>query len=299
MDKAPTLSDLEYFINVVTSGSLTRASKNLRVQQSTLTISLQRLEKISGTNLLVRTKKGVQPTQMGKIFLEKGKLLLEQWSALKDEMSGEETFKHRILFGCHQSTGLYTLKHFLPIFLKENIHIDLVIQHDYTAKIIQNVLNYHLDFGLGVNPLAHKELEIIPLYKTYVGLFESKVTKNINKNILLYDPEMYGIELFLAKLQKCSHRFERFVPISSLETIASLAISGAGKAILPGDTASSLGSKDLELTWAPADIAEFEVSLFYRKEIQNSHASLLFIDSIKKTLTSKSLISSINSLNYQ
>jgi DNA-binding transcriptional LysR family regulator len=268
------------------------------VQQSTLTISLQRLEKISGANLLVRTKKGVKPTQMGKIFLEKSKLLLEQWSELKDEMNGKSAFKKRILFGCHQSTGLYTLKHFLPSFLKKNIHLDIVVKHDYTSKIIQNVLNYHLDFGLGVNPISHKELEVVPLYKTYMGLFESKKTPNTNKNILLYDPEMYGIDLFLAKIQKSGYVFERFVPISSAETIASLAISGGGKALLPGDTASSLGSKDLKLVWSP-EIPELEVSLFYRKEIQNSHASLLFIDSIKKTLSSKSLISNINSLNYQ
>jgi len=105
MDKTPAISDLEYFIAVVSGGSLTAASKKLRVQQSTLTMAIQRLEAITGASLLVRARTGVQPTQAGKIFLERSKVLVEKWYDISNELSGKtKTMRTRLSLGCHQTT---------------------------------------------------------------------------------------------------------------------------------------------------------------------------------------------------
>src|SRR4051812_12477058 len=111
MDKTPALSDLEYFVSIVSIGSLSGAARKLRVQQSTLTVAIQRLERAAGASLLIRTRTGVQPTQAGRIFLERSQLLLEQWYGITQAVSGKKKdLRTRLSLGCHQSTGLYALK---------------------------------------------------------------------------------------------------------------------------------------------------------------------------------------------
>ncbi len=284
MDKTPTLSDLEYFISVVSEGSLTGASKRLRVQQSTLTMAIQRLETITGASLLVRARTGVQPTQAGRIFLEKSKVLLEQWYDVSNELSGKKkTMRTRLSLGCHQTTGLYALRKFLPHFLNSNPEIEITVQHDYASNIIENVLSYRLDFGLAVNPVQHQEMEIVPLYKTYLALWGSDLSTKLNKGVLFYDPQMYGIELIMAQLNKRGPKFDRYLTVSSLDTIASLVISGAGYALLPADTACSLGQSSLKLIWEPK-IPELIVSLLFRKDVQHSRAANLFTQAAKTEL---------------
>lgn len=285
MDKTPALSDLEYFVSVVSEGSLTGASKRLRVQQSTLTMAIQRLETITGASLLVRARTGVQPTQAGKIFLERSKVLLEQWYAISNELSGKKmTMRTRLSLGCHQTTGLYCLKKFLPQFLHENPEIEITVQHDYASTIIENVLSYRLDFGLAVNPVRHQDMDIIPLYKTYLALWGSDASTKLNKSVLFYDPRMYGLELVMAQLNKSGPKFERYLTVSSLDTIASLVVSGAGHAILPADTACSLGPSPLKLLWEPKKMPELTVSLIFRKDVHRSRAANLFTQSAKADL---------------
>lgn len=65
-----TLLQLEYFTETARTGSTLKASKQLNVAQSTISSSLKALEMELGTELLVRTSKGVVLNQAGQCFFD-------------------------------------------------------------------------------------------------------------------------------------------------------------------------------------------------------------------------------------
>ena len=57
------LKQLQYFVRIVECGSLAKASRQLFIAQPALSQQLAKLEEEVGKTLLIRTSKGVLPTQ--------------------------------------------------------------------------------------------------------------------------------------------------------------------------------------------------------------------------------------------
>lgn len=74
----PSLTDLRYFRAMVAHGSLTSAGQSIGISQPALSKCLRRLEGLYGNSLLVQTDTGLQPTEAGRILLEKSHDLLFQ-----------------------------------------------------------------------------------------------------------------------------------------------------------------------------------------------------------------------------
>lgn len=64
-----TLEQLNYVIEVSKTGSMNKAANNLFISQSTLSVSIQNLEKELGAALLVRKRHGVELTPFGNRFV--------------------------------------------------------------------------------------------------------------------------------------------------------------------------------------------------------------------------------------
>ena len=69
---------LKYFVQIVESGSLTKASRQLFIAQPALSQQMARLEEEVGKPLLVRSVRGVIPTQNGEALYHHAKFLLRQ-----------------------------------------------------------------------------------------------------------------------------------------------------------------------------------------------------------------------------
>lgn len=72
------LRDLEYFVTVVDTGSLTLAARQRGLSQQALSKSLARLETELGVALLERTPKGVMVTRMGDALLTRARTVLAE-----------------------------------------------------------------------------------------------------------------------------------------------------------------------------------------------------------------------------
>lgn len=72
------LRQLRYFVQIVESGSLSRASEILRIAQPSLSIHLRALEEELGVALLVRHPRGVTATEFGLIFTEHARKILRE-----------------------------------------------------------------------------------------------------------------------------------------------------------------------------------------------------------------------------
>ncbi|EMG2366283.1 LysR family transcriptional regulator, partial [Klebsiella pneumoniae] len=72
------LRRLKYFIKIVDVGSLTQAADILHIAQPALSQQLATLEGEVDQQLLIRTKRGVTPTNAGKILYTHAQAILRQ-----------------------------------------------------------------------------------------------------------------------------------------------------------------------------------------------------------------------------
>src|SRR6266702_1034469 len=72
------LRRLKYFVKIVDIGSLTQAAEVLYIAQPALSQQLATLEGEVRQQLLVRTKRGVTPTEAGKVLYRHAQLILRQ-----------------------------------------------------------------------------------------------------------------------------------------------------------------------------------------------------------------------------
>lgn len=77
---------LEYFLRVVELGSINRAAQELGLSQPSLSRWLSLLEHDIGSPLLIRTRKGVHPTDAGQHLAERAQPILRQLDLLRDEV---------------------------------------------------------------------------------------------------------------------------------------------------------------------------------------------------------------------
>jgi LysR family nitrogen assimilation transcriptional regulator len=72
------LRRLKYFVKIVDVGSLTQAADLLHIAQPALSQQLATLEGEVGQQLLLRTKRGVNPTEAGRVLYRHAQLILRQ-----------------------------------------------------------------------------------------------------------------------------------------------------------------------------------------------------------------------------
>lgn len=72
------LRRLKYFVKIVDIGSLTQAAEVLHIAQPALSQQVATLENELDQQLLIRTKRGVTPTEAGKILYAHARTILRQ-----------------------------------------------------------------------------------------------------------------------------------------------------------------------------------------------------------------------------
>ncbi|MGE0801916.1 MAG: LysR family transcriptional regulator [Lautropia sp.] len=83
------LRHLHYFIEIVATGNLRRASEVLYVTQSALSRAIAELEAELGCVLLERDHRGVHPTRQGLVFAQGARRLLAELESLRAEVVAE------------------------------------------------------------------------------------------------------------------------------------------------------------------------------------------------------------------
>ena len=81
------LRRLKYFVKIVDIGSLTQAADVLHIAQPALSQQIATLEGEFRQQLLVRTKRGVTPTEAGQILYRHAQIILRQFEQAQSDVS--------------------------------------------------------------------------------------------------------------------------------------------------------------------------------------------------------------------
>lgn len=284
----PSFSDLTYFVEVADKGNISRASERLGITQPTLSSAIQRLEAAIGSQLLIRSRTGVQLTKSGAELLNRSRELISSWEKIKADVSRKETeVTGHFVIGCHVSVGLYSLPHFLPSLMQEFPDLNVELVHGLSRKITEMVVSFEVDIGIVVNPVEHPDLVIKPLCKDVVTFWTaSKMTQTQDLDgdeaILICDSNLAQSQKLISDLSKRKIKFKRTIHAPSLEVVAELTRAGAGIGVLP----TRVAQRTPNLKKASADgrtIPTFndEVCCVYRPDFQRSVAAKVILDRIR------------------
>lgn len=285
----PSFNDLSYFFEVSQTKNISRAAERLGITQPSLSSAIKRLEDSLGTQLLVRSRTGVQLTKAGVQLATKGRLFLLNWEQLKSEVNRRElSVAGEYVLGCHPSVALFTLPHFLPKLVQDFPEIEIKLIHDLSRKITEGVISSAIDFGIVVNPVKHPDLVIKDLYTDVVGFWVSKKVSPTQKPesgeaVLICDNNLSQVQKLQIELQKKKIHFRRVIHSSNLEVITELVMSGVGIGILPSRVATRHSSFELQPL---KQFPQFKdrISLVYRGDSQKTKGHTVIIDSIKNSL---------------
>jgi DNA-binding transcriptional LysR family regulator len=159
------LTQLDAFVEVARSGSVSRAADSLFVTQPALTARLQKLETDLGAPLFVRTHRGMRLTEAGNAFLPYAVRAIE---TLADGRRLVNAFERggagRLALGAAPAVSTYVLPALLKRFAVGHPRVEVSVRTGHSEEILELVLRGQVDLGL-VRALRHPDIESTPLYE--------------------------------------------------------------------------------------------------------------------------------------
>lgn len=154
-----------------------RAARRLFVSQPTLSKQIRRLEERIGGDLFTRNRRKVALTECGRVLLPLAQRLIEQsaaaFSHTRDAAAGRAG-SLRVGFGI--ASVAEVLPRTLIRFRKSHPNVALELHDFSTPTQVAALLEGRLDIGMLRLPLAHPELQSIPLFHERIVLVGPAVT---------------------------------------------------------------------------------------------------------------------------
>lgn len=141
-------NQLEQFVTVVESGSISKAAKILYLAQPNLSKTMQLLEEEMGQKLLLRSHKGVETTPIGKELYYHAKNILERF-----DMIDEWKNMHQKTLPCYLKVSISSLfldKRILHEFSRQTDSMETYIQfHETTPKsVLEDIVTGEAELGI-------------------------------------------------------------------------------------------------------------------------------------------------------
>ncbi len=158
-----TFRMVKVFLTSVDSGSFTRAGEILGYTQSNLTQMMRSFEDELGIPLLIKTKKGVEPTGEAKQLMPAMRAMLaqeERFLQEADEIRGIHRGSIRI--GSYVSTSSTWLPQVIGYYQNEYPEVEFNIVESGQEEMLQGLRSGYLDIALMSAP-EKGEVEFIPV----------------------------------------------------------------------------------------------------------------------------------------
>jgi len=246
------LRRLKYFVKIVDIGSLTQAAEVLHIAQPALSQQVATLENELDQQLLIRTKRGVTPTEAGKILYAHARTILRQCEQAQTAViNAGQTLTGQVSIGLAPGTAASSLTMPLLQTVREQFPEVLVYLHENSgASLNEKVMDGQLDMAVLYDRAPSAGITSLPLMKEELYLVGA--TDCPGQNVDLAD--VAGMSLFLPRdysavrkrvdeafsLRRLSARI--IGEIESIATLTAAVASGMGVTVLPESAARALVS---------------------------------------------------------
>ena len=195
------LAAMDAFIRVVDAGSFSGAANQLRMGQSAVSKAIAQLEGRLRVRLLLRSTRGLTPTEAGRIFYERAKRSVEEAEEAEFGARGAvTTLSGRLRIHATVAFGRLCVLPRLPGFLAEHPALDVdIILDDRKIDLVETGIDIGLRAGqlsnsaLTARKIAQCQRRVIgtPSYFDIVGVPQSPADL-IAHQVIIYEQPLGG-----------------------------------------------------------------------------------------------------------
>jgi len=158
------MRQLKYFVQIVESGSLSKASRQLFIAQPALSLQMSRLEDEVGKPLLVRSSRGVTPTENGEALYHHAKFMLRQLNqAVAVARHESASIAGRVTLGLAPTTVCALGLPLVKTLRAEYPGITLNVVEGLSGHLEHMARMNQLDLAVLFSPNAASEMDAEPL----------------------------------------------------------------------------------------------------------------------------------------
>lgn len=262
------LFDLQLFLNIVETGSLTKGAEYSSISLQAASERIKKLEQHYQVNLFIRHSGGVKLTFAGQVFAEHAQAILQQGQQLSRAMAVFSEGQHsNISLWCNSSAQSEYLPLLLPKYLVNNPNIQIDLKEAESNDIIAALTNGTAKLGLISSFFAAPQLQTLefsddPLVLICPEQHDLSTGKALKLGDCLNYPfvglmQYHSLQQSIetqARLLHCEIQYRLRLP--NFAAIAQVVANGVGIAIMPQRAAQRLAKlyafKQIQLTgdWA-------------------------------------------------
>lgn len=241
------IRQLESFLTVVDSPTMSRAAESLHLSTGAVSLQLRALSTELKVELFVRSGRKLTPTAAGHRLADHARSIVLGLKKIREEF-GEEPESDTRPF--HLATGattlIYRLRKPLKLLRKRYPRVDLHVTVLATEEIIAGLKNRSFDLGLISLPVGDKSLRIVPLFNEELLVVRPSAVRVRGHHIgvipaaelqgaplLLYPKQSNMRNLIDGFLDQLGLQGRVIMEASDTEAIKGLVEAGFGYSILP------------------------------------------------------------------
>ena len=238
-----TLNQLQIFLKVVKTQSVTKAAEELHLTQPAVSIQLKNFQNQFEIPLTEVVGRKIYITDFGNEIAKAAEQIIDQVVAINDKTlayKGKLTGRLKISI---VSTGKYVMPFFLSDFMKEHAGVELLMDVTNKNRVIESLENNEVDFALvSILPttLHVEQLDLLQNKLYLVGKANMKFPKGISVKEVLNDLPL----IFREKGSGTRQTMERFIEFNSIsipkkmeltsnEAVKQALLAGLGYSIMP------------------------------------------------------------------
>ena len=159
------MHQLRYTVAVARTGNFSRAAEQCRVAQPSLSQQIQKLEDELGERLFERLKSGVKLTTAGELFLVRAARILEEVEAAGREVRDQHAaVRGSFTLGVLPTIAPYLLPRLVPGFIEAHPQVEMIVQEDTTARLLQMLVACEVDLALASPPIRDERFTVDELF---------------------------------------------------------------------------------------------------------------------------------------
>ncbi len=230
------LEKIPPFLEIVRTGSMSRAAVSLRLTQPALSRSIRTLESILNVTLFVRSNKGLKPTSAGLRLFAFGEKLTENTQYFeKHFLHSSHSIEGIVKVGTYESIALYYWPKVIQALHQQFPKLEIQLETAASPEIQKSLLKGNIDLAVTVLPSPHPQIEIHPLFEDYFGLFQAPSLRvDFDTPIMV---SRRALEVARGPFSRTLSRFNLSrhpkYEIANLEVIAAYTEEGLGIGVLP------------------------------------------------------------------
>ena len=153
-----TLTQCKYAVTVAEAGSMNEAARLLFISQPSLSAAIRELEDETGTELFLRTNRGIALTPEGEEFIGYARMLLDQYQLMESKYIAKEKTKKKFSVSMQHYT--FAVSAFVELVKQFGMdEYEFAVHETKTYDVIDDVKNFRSEIGiLYVNDFNQKVL---------------------------------------------------------------------------------------------------------------------------------------------